>query len=130
MTMDEPRQFALIYCRVSSVKQEDVGDGLGSQEHRCREYADARNYMVEEIFTDVKTAAGDFFDRKGMKALLQYLKDNRRKKYVVIFDDLKRFARETEFHIRLRKEWPSIRPVPNASISSSKTRLKASSLKL
>jgi len=72
--MGETQQFALLYCRVSSQKQEDVGDGLGSQEHRCREYADARHYIIEEVFTDVKTAAGDFFDRKGMKALLQYLK--------------------------------------------------------
>ena len=102
--MDEPRQVALLYCRVSSQKQEDVGDGLGSQEHRCREYADSRRYVIEGVFTDVKTAAGDFFDRKGMKALLNYLKANPRKNYVVIFDDLKRFARDTEFHIRLRKQ--------------------------
>jgi site-specific DNA recombinase len=102
--MDKETQFALLYCRVSSKSQDVEGDGLGSQEHRCREYAEARGYVIEELFTDIKTAKGDFFDRKGMKALVQYLRNNRGQKYIVIFDDLKRFARDTEFHIRLRKE--------------------------
>ena len=31
-------QQAVIYCRVSSIKQATVGDGLRSQETRCRDY--------------------------------------------------------------------------------------------
>ena len=42
--------------------------------------------------------------RPGMVALLAYLSAQTDKKYVVIFDDLKRFARDTEFHIKLRRE--------------------------
>jgi len=41
--------------------------------------------------------------RPGMVALLSYLDAQPDKNYVVIFDDLKRFARDTEFHIRLRR---------------------------
>ena len=33
------KQKAVIYCRVSSTKQTTEGDGLASQETRCREYA-------------------------------------------------------------------------------------------
>lgn len=38
-----------------------------------------------------------------MVALLSYLDAQAGKNYVVIFDDLKRFARDTEFHIKLRR---------------------------
>jgi Arc/MetJ-type ribon-helix-helix transcriptional regulator len=40
-----------------------------------------------------------------MVALLSYLDAQPEKDYVVIFDDLKRFARDTEFHIKLRREF-------------------------
>lgn len=99
---DKTNKKALIYCRVSDRKQEADGDGLHSQEHRCREYAAQRGYVVEKVFFDTKSAGGDFMSRPGMVALLQFLRGNSRAGYVVIFDDLKRFARDTEFHIRLR----------------------------
>ena len=85
---------ALIYCRVSSTKQAVEGHGLDSQEHRCRDYAAARGYEVEAVFPDDVTGGGDFMKRPGMVALISYLDAQRdRKAYVVIFDDLKRFAR-------------------------------------
>jgi site-specific DNA recombinase len=106
MTMKNDKESkkvaALIYCRVSSEAQKLDGDGLHSQEHRCRQYADARGYLVEKVFSDTKSAGGDFMKRKGMVELLEYLRHNKHTNYVVIFDDLKRFARDTEFHIRLR----------------------------
>ena len=43
---------ALIYCRVSSSKQTKRGDGLQSQETRCREYAWYKGYEVAGIFTE------------------------------------------------------------------------------
>jgi site-specific DNA recombinase len=43
MTMHEKQNpevsKAVIYCRVSSAKQTVRGDGLASQETRCREFA-------------------------------------------------------------------------------------------
>ncbi|MEM1150556.1 MAG: recombinase family protein, partial [Pseudomonadota bacterium] len=82
-----------------------AGDGAESQEHRCREYALSRGYQVEAVFPDDVSGGGDFMKRPGMVALLSYLDAQPSKNYVVIFDDLKRFARDTVFHIKLRKEF-------------------------
>jgi DNA invertase Pin-like site-specific DNA recombinase len=102
-TMTEGKK-AVIYCRVSSKKQTVDGSGLDSQEHRCRQYAAARGYEVEGVFSDDVTGGGDFMKRPGIVALLGYLDDRPLESYVVIFDDLKRYARDTEFHLRLRRE--------------------------
>lgn len=103
MTATTPTK-ALLYCRVSSAKQAVEGHGSESQEHRCRLYAAGKGYEVEAVFPDDFTEGGDFMRRPGMVALLSYLDAQRdRKSYVVIFDDLKRFARDTEFHIQLRR---------------------------
>ena len=96
---------ALIYCRVSSSKQRLEGSGLESQEQRCRAYAEEKGYDVEAVFPDDVSGGGDFMRRPGMVALLSYLDAQKGKPYVVIFDDLKRFARDTEFHLKLRREF-------------------------
>jgi DNA invertase Pin-like site-specific DNA recombinase len=96
---------AVIYCRVSSTRQKTEGGGLDSQEHRCRQYAAAQGYNVEAVFPDDASGGGDFIKRPGMVALLSFLDAQPDKTYVVIFDDLKRFARDTEFHIKLRREF-------------------------
>jgi len=95
---------AIIYCRVSNKKQKHDGDGLHSQEHRCRDYAAARGYQVEAVFHDDVSGGGDFMNRPGMVAMLRFLKKRRQEDCVVIFDDLKRFARDTIFHLKLRQE--------------------------
>ena len=100
--MSEQRKKAVLYCRVSSKKQVAVGSGLESQEHRCRQYAAAQGYVVDKVFHDDVTGGGDFMNRPGMVSLLRFLKKSR-EDYVVIFDDLKRFARDTVFHIQLRQ---------------------------
>lgn len=43
---------AIIYCRVSSVKQVKEGHGLVSQETRCKEFARMKQYEVVETFFD------------------------------------------------------------------------------
>ncbi len=93
---------AVIYCRVSSAKQATEGHGLDSQESRCRDYARAKGYEVEACFPDDASGGGDFMKRPGMVALLAYLAGKGDTDYVVIFDDLKRFARDTMFHWKLR----------------------------
>jgi site-specific DNA recombinase len=102
---------AVIYCRVSSTRQKVEGSGLESQEHRCRQFAaqhgDERQhgYEVDAVFPDDVSGGGDFMKRPGMVALLSYLDAQPGKSYVVIFDDLKRFASDIEFHTKLRKEF-------------------------
>ena len=98
---------AIIYCRVSSPRQVAEGDGLGSQEQRCRKYADNAGYKVIGVFRE-EGESGGLFDRTAMRQVLLCLETNDTKdpddKIVVIFDDLKRFARDTEVHFRLKRE--------------------------
>jgi site-specific DNA recombinase len=95
--------IALPYCRVSSKDQIDNGTGLHTQEHRGRQYAEQHGWPVEKVFYDVKTAKGDFLSRPGVVKLLSYVRNNRSKRYVVIFDDLKRFSRDSEYYWPFRR---------------------------
>lgn len=71
--MSSNKQKAVIYCRVSSQKQVKKGDGLGSQETRCREYAKHKNYQITEVFRD-EGISGSLINRPGMQNMLSYLK--------------------------------------------------------
>jgi len=105
--MTKPPQKALIYCRVSSKKQIREGKGLDSQEHRCRVYAAQHGFEVEKVFTDGVSGQGNvmddkFMNRKGMVALIDYLEANPDTNYAIVFDDLKRLARDALMHLTLR----------------------------
>jgi site-specific DNA recombinase len=92
---------AVIYCRVSSAAQTKRGDGLASQETRCREYARMRSYtVVHEPFVD--DTSGSLVERKGMQAMLAFLRKNRALKLRVLIDDISRLARGVKAHIELR----------------------------
>ncbi|MBP7759840.1 MAG: recombinase family protein, partial [Alphaproteobacteria bacterium] len=100
--MSSIQQKAVIYCRVSSQKQVTKGDGLGSQETRCREYASHKNYQVVEVFRD-EGVSGSMINRPSMQAMLSFLKKHKKKEpHVVIIDDISRLARGLEAHIQLR----------------------------
>jgi DNA invertase Pin-like site-specific DNA recombinase len=96
-------QKALIYCRVSSKKQSTGGSGLTSQEKRCRQYAAQNGYQVEEVFPDDITGGSNFMKRKGIVALLEHINAHPKTSYTIIFDDLKRLARDTKYHLILRE---------------------------
>ena len=95
-------RVGLVYARVSSIGQASYGHGLESQESRC--VADLKSLGVhyDKSFLDSFTGGGDFMRRPAMSKLLAYIDANPHKKFVVVFDDLKRFARDVEFHIKLR----------------------------
>ena len=95
-------QKAIIYCRVSSDRQVKEGHGLDSQETACRAYARSRNYQVIEVFLEEGVSGGKY-DRPAMTKLLGFLGSHLEDKYVIIFDDIKRFARDTEIHFALKK---------------------------
>lgn len=101
--MNTIAQKAIIYCRVSSKTQLD-GGGLGSQEQRCQEYAKSKGYDVITVFKDSYSGGGDFMKRPAMRELLEFVDENS-EPYVVIFDDLKRFARDVKFHWELRAQF-------------------------
>ncbi len=97
---NQPKKRCVIYLRVSSVKQTSDGAGLSSQERSCREYAERNRYEVVEVFKDV--ISGRFAERPGMNALLAYLKSVDASNYVVVVDDISRFARAVSTHAALR----------------------------
>ena len=100
--MNSNKPKAVIYCRVSSQKQAKEGDGLGSQETRCREYARHKGYEVVQAFRD-EGVSGGIIDRPSMKAMLAFLKKQSRKEpHIGIIDDISRLARGLEAHIQLR----------------------------
>mgnify|MGYP000582268921 CR=1 FL=1 len=107
MNMSNEIKIALIYARVSTKKQDPK-----SQLIRCEEYCKQNGYRIEKIFKDKFTGGGDFLERPAMRDLLQYAKTNIHKQYVVVFDDLKRFARDTKFHIDLRATFDAIGLTP------------------
>ena len=103
--LKQKKREVLIYCRVSSVRQKKEGSGLESQEHRCREHARTQRYKVAQVFKDSFSGGGDFMKRPAMSALLKYADQNLHKNFVVIFDDLSRFARDVNAHFKLRQEF-------------------------
>lgn len=107
---------ALSYCRVSSKKQELEGSGLDSQSTRNANLGRFNGFdKIEKEFPDTASGGGDFMKRPAMKELLAYLDSHPHKKYVVIFDDLKRFARDTKFHFELRAALSARNAVPLCS---------------
>src|SRR3989344_4074080 len=85
-------QKSLLYCRVSSIRQSSEGHGLDSQE----------GYIVEKVFRDSFTGGGDFMKRPAMSEMLGYMDEKPYNNYVIIFDDLKRLARDTEYYLKLK----------------------------
>ena len=96
----ETKQVAVIYARVSGAKQVRDGDGLASQETRCREFASYKGYDVVRVFAD--DMSGKFAKRPQMDAMLSFLRKNRKQNPVVIIDDISRLARGLDAHLKLR----------------------------
>jgi site-specific DNA recombinase len=94
------KKKAVLYCRVSSSKQITRGDGLGSQETRCREYAKYKGYEVAQVFKD--DMSGSLINRPGMLDMLAYLRKQKNYPHVVVIDDISRLARGLEAHLQLR----------------------------
>ena len=94
---------ALVYCRVSSERQVNEGHGLDSQEARCFQKAQDLNLPIAEVFRDAAISGG-LFQRPAMNKLIAFLDKHPNEKFVVIFDDLKRFARDVQVHMLLKTE--------------------------
>lgn len=101
MTHKSKVKKCLIYCRISDLKQKE-GSGLESQEYRCRQKAAELGLPVERVFKDVYSGGGDYTKRPGMIELLNFLEKKQKENFVLLFDDLKRLARDTMFHWQLR----------------------------
>ena len=93
----------LIYARVSSKKQETEGSGLDSQDGRCIRELQLLHVPHEKSFYDTFSGGGDFMNRPAMRELLEYIDTHPHKSFVVVFDDLSRFARDVIFHFQLKE---------------------------
>ncbi len=98
-------RIGLVYARVSSKRQEAEGSGLTSQEGRCKKQLDVMGIQYVKTFPDSYSGGGDFMKRPAMREMIEYIDDNPHKKFLIIFDDLSRFARDVFFHIKLRAEF-------------------------
>ena len=99
---------ALVYCRVSSERQVTEGHGLESQEQRCLAHAQGKHLSVVKVFRD-QGISGKLFERPAMQQLIAYLDSHKNEHFVIIFDDLKRFARDVEVHCACARNWVSQR---------------------
>lgn len=95
---------AIIYCRVSDKKQKLNGNGLDSQQHRCRQYADVHAYEVVGVYAEDITGAGCYEKRDEMMALLCHIASSPNDSFVVIVDDVKRLAREAVTFVQLSEK--------------------------
>ncbi|HEY3268268.1 MAG TPA: recombinase family protein [Armatimonadota bacterium] len=97
-----PILYCIIYVRVSSERQVREGNGLLSQEQRCRAYAEAKGYQVLAVFRD-EGVSGALLERPGIQELLAFLQGRQGMgETIVIIDDISRIARDVSTHIRLR----------------------------
>lgn len=91
---------AVIYCRVSSERQAKEGDGVRSQEQRCRSYTQMMGYDLVRVFTD-DGISGALIDRPGIQELLSFLRAQPVETIVVV-DDISRIARDVMAHFQLK----------------------------
>ena len=95
------KNAAVIYARVSSLKQVREGNGLSSQIAMCNEHCESHGLEAVEIFHDDTT--GGSGDRKGLNSLKQWLVANKGKNVTVVFDALSRLARDVDIYREIKK---------------------------
>jgi site-specific DNA recombinase len=64
-------KVAVIYCRVSTTRQEEEGTSLESQERECREFCGREGLRVAAVFKD--TSSGANMDRAGLESTLEII---------------------------------------------------------
>lgn len=104
--VEELRDEAVLYVRVSSKRQSEEGHGLDGQEHRGREYCSYKDYTVAEVFSDAGISGG-VTDRPGIKGMLRYLKKRRKTlppkvRLICVIDEVSRLARDIRGHLDLK----------------------------
>ena len=86
-----PRKRAVIYCRVSTDKQEIDGESLEYQEDKCRRYAELHDYDVIAVLTEAKSGFIHYSHREKLAMARQLIRDGLAD--VIIVFDLRRFSR-------------------------------------
>ena len=84
-------QNAIVYCRVSTDEQAQLGHSLQYQEAVLRSYCQAKSINIVQIYHEDFSAKT--FNRPQFKKIREYIKSNRRGVDVVLFTKWDRFSR-------------------------------------
>lgn len=82
---------AVIYCRVSTDKQEQDGESLEYQEEKCRHYAAAHNIDIIAVHHEAKSGFIHYSLREKLTLIRQLVRDGMAD--MIIVWDLRRFSR-------------------------------------
>src|SRR5260370_18557282 len=85
------RKRAVIYCRVSTDKQEIDGESLDYQEAKCRQYAELHDLDVIAVLREAKSGYIHYSLREKLTLARQLVRDGLAD--VIIVFDLRRFSR-------------------------------------
>jgi len=82
---------AVIYCRVSTDKQEQDGESLDYQEEKCKQYAELHNIEIVLILREAKSGFIHYSLREKLTLARQLVRDGIADMIIVF--DLRRFSR-------------------------------------
>jgi site-specific DNA recombinase len=85
------RKRAVIYCRVSTDKQEIDGESLDYQEAKGRQYAELHNYDVVAVLSEAKSGYIHYSLREKLTIARQLVREGMADAIIVF--DLRRFSR-------------------------------------
>jgi DNA invertase Pin-like site-specific DNA recombinase/phage FluMu protein Com len=92
---------AIIYCRVSEVRQVD-NMSLGSQERLCREYVERQGWTVGKVFVE-KGESASTTKRTELTRLLHHCISHKKQIVAVVVYAVDRFARDLHDYLMLRR---------------------------
>src|SRR5579859_4711733 len=91
MTEPTRRLRAVIYCRVSTDRQEQDGESLDYQEEKCKQYSDLYDIEVVLILREAKSGYIHYSLREKLTLARQFIRDGLADMIIVF--DLRRFSR-------------------------------------
>src|SRR5258706_8765957 len=91
MTLPARPRRAVIYCRVSTDRQEQDGESLDYQEEKCKQYADLHDIEVVLILREAKSGFIHYSLREKLTLARQFIRDGLADMIIVF--DLRRFSR-------------------------------------
>lgn len=97
--MKKKNKIAVAYCRTATTDQKGCANPLQQQQDKCLQKAKEDGYKKVKVITEV--ASGSSLERKGMRALIKLVKENRVDSIYVV--DIDRLSRNTIDYCALRK---------------------------
>ena len=85
------RKRAIIYCRVSTDKQEQDGESLDYQEEKCTQYAELHDMEIIAVLREAKSGYIHYSLREKLTLARQFIRDHVAD--TIIVWDLRRFSR-------------------------------------